>query len=575
MPKSKTKLHSRGRLMYQLHPDRDTLFAGIPSNVVTATENVQAIRFDDLLEMRKIVCDLADFIVHWKPDLIPFFATGGIPYLIPAMHVLERAKQHGFLDGKHFHLFPGLSWGGVIKGNDSESFFAATFGEIIRKTFNAEDALRILVIDTTNSGNAVNKAVAACQKAITASGVLHSRLTLRVIGVVNTSHAEAQATAAAKSLVAGGGRKAYVLTPSGYSASSQLLDRQFTVFSPAVPGHGFPFELAYWLAGNIPTEDKAELIGVEAVHESLSTVAAPKAGRLKIVYGNGETQQGTGLGPLHGRLISLLSMSLDSVPWEKMQAIHNLPPLTDEYRESLAEIKELSEGGLRLFELQPMGLLSRRKAEPADVVDRLLNVRRLLTDVEVYLLGTLTPPPRRIAGKVRASLQKLRCTPDQAVKYFRRAFPGLLNNDPGGDASEAWWDSTVGDMPKEDFVDKEQVNCVSDRPVEEESCELAEEDCGDTEDGLALDFVVIAGGVEEARDLLADLRSRDLSLDTIAAYLNQTWPVDADKALQLAGPTNEQVAMNFVWECGGHADASACLESWIATYKRGDSRPSS
>jgi len=562
--------------MYQPHPNRDTLFAGIPLNLVTATENVQPIRFDDLLEMRQVVWDLAEFIVTWKPDLIPFFATGGIPYLIPAMHVLERAKQHAFLDGKHFHLFPGLSWGGDIEGHASESFFAATFGEIIRTKLSADDALRILVIDTTNSGNAVNKAVAACQKAITASGASHSRLTLRVIGVVNTSHAEARAPAAAKSLVAGAGRTAYVLTPSGYSAPSPLLDRQFTVFSPAIPGQGLSFELAYWLTGNIPTEDKAELIGVEAVHESLSTVSEPKAGRLKIVYGNGGTQQGTGLGPLHGRLISLLSMPLDTLPWEKMQAIHNLPPLTDVERESLAEIKELSEGGLRLFELQPMRPLSRRNADPADVVEGLVKAKRLLTDVEVYWLGTLTPPPRRIAGKVSASLKKRSCTPGEALKYFRCAFPEFLSDDPGGDASAAWWDSTIRSMPKEAFIDQEQLKSANDSPVEGELCEPAEEDAGidHTADDIALNFVVIAGGVEEARKFLADLQSRNLSLDTIEAYLNETWPVDADKALKFTGPTNEQVAMNFVLECSGHEEASACLESWVAKCEGNDSTPS-
>lgn len=520
--------------MYQPHPDRDTLYAGIPPNLVTATENVQPIRFDDLLEMRQVVWDLAEFIVTWKPDLIPFFATGGIPYLIPVMHVLERANQHAFLDGKHFHLFPGLSWGGVIEGHDSESFFATTFGEIIRKKLGADDELRILVIDTTNSGNAVNKAVAACQRAITASGASHSRLTLRVIGVVNTSHAEAQAPAAAKSFVAGAGRTTYVLTPSGYSAPSPLLDRQFTVFSPAIPGQGFPFELAYWLTGNIPTEDKAELIGVEAVHESLSTVSEPKAGRLKIVYGNGETQQGTGLGPLHGRLISLLSMPLDTLPWEKMQAIHNLPPLTDEDRESLAEIKELSEGGLRLFELQPMGLLSRRNADPADVVEGLVKAKRLLTDVEVYWLGTLTPPPRRIAGKVRASLKKGSCTPGEALKYFRCAFPELLSDDPGGDASAAWWDSIIRSKPKEGFADEgRSAELTSDEVAKYRSSVEpieADDEIGAPEE-LALDLTVIVGGVEEARKHLADLRSRRLSLEEIRHYLDETWPVTTDKAL--------------------------------------------
>ena len=301
-----------------------------------------------------------------------------------------------------------------------------------------------------------------------------------------------------------------------------------------------------------------------------------KRGVCKIVYGNGETQQGTGLGPLHGRLISLLSMPLDTLPWEKMQAIHNLPPLTDEDRESLAEIKELSEGGLRLFELQPMGLLSRRNADPADVVEGLVKVKRLLTDVEVYWLGLLRRP--HDASQARCVLRSKKET---ALRVRRSSISGahFLNfylTTLAAMRSATWWDSIIHSMPKEAFIDQEPVNSATDSPVEGESCEPAEEDgsIDDTADDIALDFVVIAGGVEEARKLLADLQSRNLSLDTIEAYLNETWPVDANKALKFTGPTNEQVAMNFVLECGGHGEASACLESWIAKSERNDSTPS-
>ena len=191
MPKPTVKPRWRGRLMYQPHPDKDRLFAGMPTNLVAATENIQPIRFEDLLEMRRIVWELAAYITDWKPHLIPFFATGGIRYLIPVMHVLLRARQYGLLDGKHFHLFPGLSWGGSTKGQDSENYFASAFGEVVRKMLGTDGVLRVLVIDTTNSGNAINKAVAACQRAFAASGASNTEISLRVVGIVNTSHLEA------------------------------------------------------------------------------------------------------------------------------------------------------------------------------------------------------------------------------------------------------------------------------------------------------------------------------------------------------------------------------------------------
>lgn len=563
MSKTPSRPRRGGRFMYQSHPDRDTLFAGNPANLVTATQNIQPIHFDDLHEMRQIVWDLASFIVEWQPDLIPFFATGGIPYLIPVMHVLEKTKQHGFNDGQHFHLFPGLTWGGSIGDEDSETYFASTFGSIVCQRLGGASPVRVLVIDTTNSGNAVNKAVGACQRAIKASGASSNAIALKVIGIVNTSHAEAKRGSAEKSLVSGAKRAAHVLTPSGFSAAA-LKDRQFALFSPLVPDEGVPFEAAYWLAGNIPTEDKAELIGVEAVHESLSTSSEAKAGRLKIVYGNGESQQGAGLGTLPGRLISLLSMPLEAWQWGKMRDINNLPPLTPQERDELAEAKELSEGGLRLFELNSM--------DCSDAVDELMRLPRLLTDAEVYWLGTIEPPPTQIAPKVRASLEKKSCTATEALKYFRRAFPTLAADDPGGDASPAWWDGQIRSLPKEVPAKRGE----SSRPInaghESEPTDVKASDEGGeraTADEAALDFVVAVGSVEAARTLLSNLKGKWVSLDDIEKHLEATWPVTADKAVTFIGPTNEQVAMQFALECGGWDEATLRLEAWVLKMSEG------
>ena len=234
--------------MYQSHPDRDTLFAGNPSNLVTATQNIQPIHFDGLLEMRQIVWDLANLIVKWQPDLIPFFATGGIPYLFPVMHVLEKTKQHGFIDGQHFHLFPGLTWGGSIDDKDSETYFASTFGSIVRQRLDSAAPVRVLVIDTTNSGNAVNKAVAACQRAIKASGASTGRVALTVVGIVNTSHAEAKRKSAEKSLVSGVKRAAHVLTPSGFSTGA-LEDRRVALSLPSCRTKAFRLKRPTGLPG--------------------------------------------------------------------------------------------------------------------------------------------------------------------------------------------------------------------------------------------------------------------------------------------------------------------------------------
>jgi hypothetical protein len=237
-----------------------------------------------------------------------------------------------------------------------------------------------------------------------------------------------------------------------------------------------------------------------------------------------------------------------------MRNINALPPMTTEERETLADVKELSESGLRLFELRSM--------DNGEAIDELAKLSRLLSDVEVYWLGTQQPPPRRIARKVRASLERKSCTVDEAVKYFRLGFPELASDDPGDDTSAAWWDGQMRSMPIEDFCDKTESYKSVDELVGVDALIETTNEFSEF-DELALDFVVIVGGCEEARRQLTELKSNGMSPEDIEKHLNETWPVTADKALKFLGPTKEQVAMNFVHECRGWQQASDCLERWI------------
>lgn len=530
--------------MYQPHPDRENLFSNIPPDLVEATQNDQPIRFDGLSEMHELVWELATFITDWQPDFLPFFATGGIPYIFPLMRILERQRQNALIDGHHFHLFQGLAW-----RTDSEEIFATTFADVLRSR-SCEGKIRVLVIDTTNSGNAVNNAVSACQLALEKSGLPPDSVALRIIGIVNSSHPQAQTPSSNKALITGAERGAHVLTPSGIRCPCRFEDRQFAHVVPESNETGFPFELAYWLAGSIPTEDRAELIGVQAIHETLETKGISKSGRLKIFYGNNEVQQGTGLGHLPGRLISLLSLPLDAWQWDKMRAINELRPLDEAELVELAEVKELNDGGLRLFELM--------STDQDKAVDGLLKISRPLMDVEVYWLGTIQPPPKKIASKVCAALEKKCCTSVEALKYFRLTFPALAASEPNDGSLPQWWISTIRSLPKEALTDE----TASDSSVDVEEGEPCQDFA--VQPDLALDFVVTAGGIEEVRRLLTDEKLKGMSLQDIEKELDATWPITAEKALTFLGPTNEQVAMQFVLECGGWEQACATLEEWIS-----------
>lgn len=541
-----TESRWRGRLMYQSHPSRESIFTNIPQHLVEATQNIQSIQFEDLDEMHRLIWELADLAAEWQPDLLPFFATGGIPYAFPLMRVLDKRGYRTLTDGKHFHIYPGLSWDGTIEGESAESYFASSFGELIRSS-SGGDPVRVLVIDTTNTGNAVNKAVAACRLALRASGVIADAISLRIIGIVNTSHSESQKPDKMKSVVHGAIRQAHVITPSGVRLPDELHDRKFGKADFFEDDPEFSFELSYWLAGNVPTEDKSELIGIDAVHEELTTVSRARSGRLQIEYKNHETQQGTGLSHLPGRLIALLAMPLDAWQWEKMRQIDQLPTQSTEEREASAELRAISEGGLRLFEL--MNVCT------TEAIDGLKKISRKLMDVEVYWLGTIEQPSQDIARKVCDSLEEGCCTSAEAFKYFIRAFPDLAELAPD-DAEDAWWINQIRSLPKDSLRRYEPVTCsgVAHCVVEQ----------SEDYDDFALDFVVLAGGVKKAQDLLDELQVKNWSMQQIKDHLDETWPITADKALAFHSPTDEQVALDFVLNCGGWAEARSCLRGWIA-----------
>lgn len=553
---SETESKLRGRLMYQSHPSRDSVFTRIPQNLVQATQNIQQIKFEDLEEMHGLIWELASIAAEWQPDLIPFFATGGIPYLFPMMRALDGLGHRNLTDGNHFHLYPGLSWDGAIDAESAESYFVSSFGKLIRSSIDVAP-VRILVIDTTNTGNAVNKAIGACQQAVKESEVATDLIAMRIIGVVNTSHPESQNLSENKSTVNGTIKHSHVITPSSVRFSAELHDRQFIKSTFIENEYEFSFELSYWLAGNVPTEDNAELIGVKVVHKELTTNSNASPGRLEIAYKNGETQQGIGIVHLPGRFISLLAMPLDAWQWEKMRQIDQLPPLSDEERESCDKIKEISDAGLRLFELMSM--------DPLEAINGLKMINRPLTTAEVYWLGTIDPPPQDIAKKVCDSLEKGCCTSGEALKYFVRAFPNLVDL-TSDKITDSWWIEKIRSLSKDSLMSFQQGTGADSRTSSDELGSCRVDEFEDDEENLVLDFVVIVGGVEQARKLLAEQQAKGLSILQIQEYLKETWPIAVENPFTFDCPTNDQVALDFVLNCGGWEQAFSCLDEWIAQH---------
>jgi hypothetical protein len=66
------------KLMYAPLPPDNRLQAFVTSSLVEAAQNIVTLQFSEFLELRRTVEQLADAIEESEPDVIPFFATGGI-----------------------------------------------------------------------------------------------------------------------------------------------------------------------------------------------------------------------------------------------------------------------------------------------------------------------------------------------------------------------------------------------------------------------------------------------------------------------------------------------------------------
>ncbi len=83
---------------------------------------------------------------------------------------------------------------------------------------------------------------------------------------------------------------------------------------------------------------------------------------------------------------------------------------------------------------------------------------------------------------------------------------------------------------------------------------------------VAENYVQVCGTVAEARSVLAQLEQTRRSLDELREEVEQLWsePSEKENGTKFISPTDEEMAMTFVIDCGGFEQAKACLEAYIA-----------
>jgi hypothetical protein len=440
-----------GRLMYTPHPPGNRIGYVSPARLAEASRRIYRITYASLVDVYETIREITRLVAELEPALVVFFATGGIPIVFPIMRHLSASGRRDLTDGSVFHMLPGLAWDGQIEGQGPQEYFDGEVAPLLARIRERGERCRIVAVDTTNSGNAVNLAVGALMNACARAGL--ADVDVRVIGVVNVSGAADEAAPNRTALRLADGNEIFVLTPAGYEPTRQLQERQFIEFRPraagdAMPAHGGPSSLmiGYWGIDELFTEDNADLLGIAAVQDRLGVDTTGAPGRMEITFENGRVKAETGLAAVGNRLLSLLSNERDSIPWMLLARADALAPESEEeraFRETTALDRD---AGLSLIEMNQ---------NPAATLDHLLKVPALLRPIEIYWLATLAEPPVEATARVVAALRRARAggsdaddqTIVEAARFLRRAYPeaaaGELRSEDWA-AVQVWWLETYG-----------------------------------------------------------------------------------------------------------------------------------
>lgn len=435
------------KLMYTPHPEREPLGLTPPQSLVEAVQNDFVIPFNDLLSMRRMIDQLTNDILEFEPQLIPFFAAGGIPYAMPMMHVCERLKRNDLIDGHHFHMFPGLSWDGKYECEDSGTFFARTFAELIDSV---DEPVRIWTVDATFTGNAIRRLITCMSEAFSRITVPRENAVVQVAAVIDASRAKKECKDGLLRLDTPYGDR-FLVCPAEFEPEEELADGKPVRFKRRDGLDSFELWITFRTAPSIPTEDRAELIGAHAKTSTLGIQSKTICGRLTMEYDNGYKSSSTGGGSVSSSIIHWLSKNEDELPWSKFIETSQLPPLVDNQRDDYDEMKRQTNGGLSIFEAMQNSV--------EEIVASYIEFNRLLRSVEVYILrdaaykelsalGGQEPisiPNNLLRKVISSALADLRAA-DDALELIRVCNLNDATNDPENESNEArlrWWKDRI------------------------------------------------------------------------------------------------------------------------------------
>jgi hypothetical protein len=419
-------------LMYTPHPAQNYIRQLSPERLAEAGSYVHQIRYEALLDIHDIISSLANVVRNINPCLVFFFATGGIPIVFPLMRALAHNGALDLVDGRVFHMFPGLAWDGHIDGLRPPEYFSRESVPLLRAAGEYNRPIRLVAIDTTNTGNAVNLAVKAIQNASTDASPL--QVDAYIVGIVNGLRAT-RLNGHTLPVRLPDGTDIFVLPPKDCTPTQMLVSRRFVNFSipDTAQTNILNLQIAYWVADQLFTEDKAELLGIAAAHKYLAVNATGLPGRMEITFANGRRSIESGLSAVGTRLLYLLENNRTSIAWRNLDTMHLMPAQTEEEQRHREQTALENDAFMSLLEMTH---------QPQSTLQHLLSVKALLRPVQIFWLAQQDPFPHKAIPRVIAALRNAmpgRSDDDdqtvvEAAAFLRRAYTRTLITEPKNSA---------------------------------------------------------------------------------------------------------------------------------------------
>ena len=351
---------------------------------------VLPIPYSGLKAIRDVVHRLVNFIDEWNPDLVLFFATGSLPYVLPAINKLGLIKGETLLDRSMFHMFPGLAWSGKIEGQSSEEYFISEVLLLLQQLRSHPNAPKILCVDTTNTGNAVNKALKAIR------GVCDQfpqETEVNVIGIVDGAKAvptgkDQIAIEYAEGSIAHVSRRREILFPTCVN------NYCFSELHWIPKTNSSRFFASYWVLDHLFTEDEAALVGATSIHEQLVVGTDSSAGRLLITFDNGMRMPLASAGTVGRQLSSLLNLRDDHPVWRQFDEQSRIPSQDLNHEANFEDVRAEVLQSLEIDE------------DPSAIVGILGKRTGLLTAAEIRALADARQFDAQPRGMVQAALTK-------------------------------------------------------------------------------------------------------------------------------------------------------------------------